>query len=164
MEVTPFVVVVDNREGLPYRFSEITADSGLPLLVRTDSRYLATGDYAIEGYESRFCIERKSHEDAYRSFTTERDLHVAKLERMAAMEWAAVVVECGWDGLIVPPAESRANPKSVFRSVLAWMTRYPTVHWVLAPDRAFAERITFRLLERCWKERQRGDDMAGRGS
>lgn len=159
IEVTPFTIAVDDREGLPYRFSEILSDSKVPLLVQTNEQRLATGDYSIVGLESEVAIERKSKEDAYRSFTAERRLHIQKLERMATMRFSAVVVECSWHELLFdPPYESRANPKSVFRSILAWMTRYPS-HWVLAPNRAFGERLTFRLLERYWKDRHDAADV-----
>jgi hypothetical protein len=51
-----------------------------------------------------------------------------------------------------PPARSELNPKTVYRSILAWQVRYPVIHWEMCPDRRFAEVTTFRLLERYLKE------------
>lgn len=51
-----------------------------------------------------------------------------------------------------PPLYSELNPKTVYRSILAWEVRYPVIHWQLCPDRRFAEVTTFRLLERFLKE------------
>jgi hypothetical protein len=45
----------------------------------------------------------------------------------------------------------------VFRSILAWTVRFPTIHWIPAGPRRLAEVTTFRLLERFLKEEfQRG--------
>jgi hypothetical protein len=53
-----------------------------------------------------------------------------------------------------PPVRSRLNPKTVYRSVIAWQMRYPRVVWWPCPGRAFAEVTTYRLLERFHKERE----------
>jgi len=42
---------------------------------------------------------------------------------------------------------SRLNPKTVVASIAAWSQRF-RVHFFTCPDREFAERFTYRLLER----------------
>ena len=36
----------------------------------------------------------------------------------------------------------------VVRSAIAWQQRHPRVHWWFVPGRDFAEKLTFRILER----------------
>lgn len=52
-----------------------------------------------------------------------------------------------------PPEFSSLNPKTVYRSVLAWQQRYPAVHWWFCVNRRHAEVTTFRVLERFWRDR-----------
>lgn len=61
---SPFVILVDDREGLPFAFANIKGDArdgNKPIAVRTEVRRLETGDYTIDGYADRIACERKSH-------------------------------------------------------------------------------------------------------
>jgi len=52
---SPFRVLVDTREQLPYTFAGLSTDSAQkyrPLRVRTLTSALSAGDYSIEGYGS----------------------------------------------------------------------------------------------------------------
>jgi ERCC4-type nuclease len=162
----PFVVAVDDREKLAYRFAGLHADARQhcrPLVVETVTRHLPTGDYTIDGEgENELCpwaemvaIERKSAEDLFCTLGQHRDRFERELERLAALDWAAVVVEAEWSELLrSPPIRSELNPKTVIRSVMAWQVRYPTLHWWFLPGRAVAEAVTYRLLEKFWREHQ----------
>ena len=164
--VSPFVVVVDSREKAPYGFASIHADAaqrqgGSPqvVLVRSVVRGLAAGDYTLEGHEPdtplSVAVERKSACDLFGTLGQARARFVSELQRLAACEFAAVVVEAEWSELLgSPPAHSRLNPKTVHRSVIAWQQRYPRVHWWFLPGRDAAEVTTYRILERFWKEQQ----------
>ena len=157
--VFPLTVLIDQREGLPYRFEGLNADADFgyrPLLVPTRTTHLRTGDYSLEGLENTIAIERKSLHDCYSTLGQQRERFVRELRRLQeGYAWAAVVVEAGWDEIIRrPPERSSLKSKTVFRSVLAWMQRFPRVHWVMAPDRRFAEVAVFRMLERFAKDRR----------
>ena len=153
--VCPFTVVIDTREQRPWDFRTFVADSkqkNRPLIIRTERNALKTGDYSIKGMEDRVTIERKSHSDAWGTFTRERDRFERELERMAEMEFAAIVIECDEESLLCNrPAESRANPKTIYRSLIAWEQRYG-VHVRFCPTVSWAERTCFRYLERFWKD------------
>ena len=139
-------IVIDTREQLPYDFLNIDPP---PATIR---KALASGDYSIEGYEDRVAVERKSKVDAYNSFGRGRRRFERELERLSTFEFAAVVIESEWRDLIRnPPARSRLNPKTIFVSVIAWSQRFG-VHFFTVPGRAFAEKLTFRLLERFYKD------------
>ena len=77
-----------------------------------------------------------------------------ELARLASFECAAVVIEAGWDEIPRrPPEWSKLAPKVVFRSILAWQQRYPTIHWWCVQRRRLAEVLTFRILSKYWGHR-----------
>ena len=155
----PWTVVVDSREQAPYHFHNFRADAiqkYRPLVVRTVVAGLASGDYSIEGFENRVAVERKSLADLYGTLGGGRERFERELQRLGEMEFAAVVIEAGWPAIIgSPPPQSKLLPKTVYRSVIAWQQEFPTVHWWACESRDFAERTTFRILERFWKREQR---------
>lgn len=148
----PVAVLRDTREQLGYAFGSLRADrdqGGGPLRVLVKTATLASGDYSLAGFQDRVAVERKSKADLFGTLGRGRDRFVRELERLAAFEFAAVVVEAEWSEVLNdPPPHSRVPPKTVFRSVLAWQQRYPRVHWLMLPGRAFAEAATFRVLQR----------------
>lgn len=159
--VFPIAVVIDTREQLHFSFQNIVADAKdgrLPVAVETVRLGLKAGDYSLAGCESRVAIERKSLEDLFNTLGQGRARFQRELDRLSApsYEFSAVVCEADWSMILAyPPERSQLRPKTVFRSVIAWQMRYPRLHWWMCPGRAFAEKVTFRLLERFWKERNK---------
>jgi ERCC4-type nuclease len=156
----PFTVLTDSREQHAYTFTNFwDGPIGGPKsrLIKVPTRRVAlpVGDYSIEGMEDLIILERKSKADLYQSISRARENFVGRLERMSrTYAFAAVVVEAGWDELLSdPPRHTQFSPKSLTRTILAWMTRYP-VHWLMQPSRAHAEAFTFRILERFHKDQQ----------
>jgi ERCC4-type nuclease len=153
--VLPFTIIIDTREKSPYAFSNIKADAsegGGIIVAKTKYDTLRTGDYSIVGHEDYITIERKSKEDAYQTFGTNRKRFERELQRMAEMKYAAVVIEDSWDGLLTrPPIHSKLNPKTVYRSIIAWSQRYG-VHFFPCPGKRFAENLTLRMLQRWYKD------------
>lgn len=155
----PFAVAIDTREQAPYSFAEIQAGSDKsyrPIVVETCRMTLQQGDYSIVGNESYVAVERKSKSDLYGTLSNGRDRFQRELERLAdCVKWSAILVECEWsDILFHPPEFSGLHPQSIVGSVLAWMQRYPTIHWLFLPGRQQAEVTCFKILERFWKEQQ----------
>jgi DNA excision repair protein ERCC-4 len=153
------VVVVDTREQHPYEFAAITADrcegDGF-LKIERQRATLSTGDYSLQGFETEIAVERKSLADLYHTLGQGRERFERELARLNDMKSARVVVEAEWSEIInAPPARSKLSPKSVYRSIIAWMERYPRVHWLPVPGRQFAEVTTFRVLQRFLRERER---------
>lgn len=171
--VNPFSVIVDSREQAGYSFRGFNTDASArggrrPLIIPTRVAGLETGDYSIEGYESRIAIERKSLDDLYGTLGYGRQRFERELERLAEMECAAVVIEASWPQILgTPPEHSRLSPKTVFRSVNAWEVKYPGIHWHAMGTKLLAEHKTFRLLERWWstvaktESRQSREQAAG---
>ena len=155
----PARIVIDTREQRPFAFASIRADARQgrrPVQVETIRRALAAGDYSIDGHESTIAVERKSVADLFGTLGKGRERFVRELDRLATYAVAAVVVEGEWsDVLLAPPDRSQLNPKTIYRSVIAWQQRYPRIHWWMVPGRAVAETTTFRILERFVKDRYR---------
>ncbi len=97
-------VVIDSKEQAPWRFS-----SGI-LCFR---RPLVTGDYSIESYESQICIERKSLNDLVKTVIHDWLRFSRQLRRMAAMDYAAIIVESSAGHLDEKKYEGDTNPNSV---------------------------------------------------
>ena len=157
----PFSIVIDSREQLPYTFNGLrsNADKGnLPLRVLTQRLALPTGDYAIFGHPGGAVVERKSKADLYSSISQHRENFEDRLERMCVRHFAAAIVveaELG-DVIANPPPHTQFNPKALFRTILAWMIRWPKVNWLFLPSRELAEAATFRFLEKYWEHCRAG--------
>jgi DNA excision repair protein ERCC-4 len=152
----PHTVLIDTREQAPYGFTGLRTDAKQgkkPLVIPTRRETLVSGDYTVGGFAERIAVERKSLEDFFGTLTRGRDRFERELDRLNAMEFAAVVVEANWLQILQhPPERSRLNPKSVYRSVIAWQQRFSRVHWWMLEGRRLGEVTTFRILERFLKE------------
>jgi ERCC4-type nuclease len=158
--VCPYTIVIDSREQRPFLFTGIRSDArcgGRVLAVPLVRRGLVSGDYSLEGYESRVACERKSLADLYSTLGQGRKRFQRELERLNKMDFAAVVVEASWETIVRdPPPRSKLRPKTVYRSVLAWGQRYPRVHWYMMGNRRLAEVTVLRILERFYRDNLHG--------
>lgn len=144
------IIVRDTREQAGYTFSYL---SPAPIIVDAT---LHTGDYSLRGYEDQLAIERKGLSDCFGTFGHGRKRFERELERMKTLQFAAVVIEGDWFTIFHrPPKFSKLKPKTIHASIIAWQQRYG-VHFFTCPDRNFAERTTYRMLERFYKDRQNG--------
>jgi ERCC4-type nuclease len=154
--VFPIPVIVDTREQRPFLFQNIAADKqdgGGQVLIQIERGTLKAGDYSLSNHELKIAIERKSKSDLFGTLGGGRKRFEAELARLMTYHVAAVVVESEWGEILTnPPSRTRMEPKTVFRSVLAWQQRFQTVHWWFMPDRHAAEVTTYRILERYVKE------------
>lgn len=156
------LIHVDNSEQLAYAFEDVP--SILPYVVERVS--LDTADYLVcrrrlgrlpASYPRSDCaiVERKSLADLYGTLGNGRERFVRELERMVEYGYRAIVIEATW-AMIMSPNQflkhpTQMNPRSVIASLLAWSQRY-NVHLFPFPDRAVAERMTFRILERWFRD------------
>ncbi len=152
----PFAVVIDTREQRPFEFKSLRSDAAQgkrPIVVPTVRGCLAAGDYSLNEPVGLVSIERKSLGDLFGTLAHGRARFERELDRLRDFARAYIVVEADWSQVFRdPPRHSDLNPKTVYRSVLAWQHRFPRVQWWFCPGRAFAEVTTFRILERAWKD------------
>lgn len=162
----PFAIAVDTREQLPWSFAGMTPHRAKPVRagqpIRTQvyavdcvPTTLNAGDYSIVGCEAEIAVERKSKGDLFGTIGQGRERFQRELERLNAMQFAAVIVECEWHEIFHnPPEHTQLSPKTISRSVFAWQQRFPRVHWHFWWDREHAMRAAWRVLERFWIEKQ----------
>ena len=139
-----FEISIDRREQAPWSFAGLE-HSGHALAVRRTWATLKTGDYSIVGLEDRVVVERKSLSDLYRSVGADRERFRREHERMALLDFAAVVVEAPWSRILEGYEHSRMAGESVRGTAIAWARRYG-VHWVACEGRRAAEEMTFWIL------------------
>ena len=146
----PFSIVVDSREQAPWHFTGIE-HKGKLVVPELIVRGLPSGDYAIDGHENEFAIERKSKADLYGSVIQGRDRFKREIERLNEMEFAAVVVEADDMEIGIAPFNSNVNPESVRGTIISWSIRYPAVHWFLCSGRRLAEVTAWKLMCKWWE-------------
>lgn len=128
-------IVIDNREQLPFTFNGYETIKGT----------LRTGDYSLVGFEDRVAVERKSKEDAYGCVGASRVRFVDCLQRLAELDRAAIVIECGLREFSTPPSRTRIDQRMAIGSFISWSCNYRIpVFW--CDNRAYAERVTVRFL------------------
>ncbi len=154
----PFVVVIDSREQRPWHFDRIRGDARYhhrKLEVPTVWGALKQGDYSIAGMEHLVAIERKSLADCFNSCGQGRARFQREHERLATLEFAAVVIEADWTEIRhSPPPHTQLKPKVVYRTAISWSVRYG-VQWWAMPSRDVAELTTFHLLHKFWEQHEK---------
>jgi ERCC4-type nuclease len=133
-------ILIDTREQTPWYFDEFE--------VETEVRGLKTGDYSVDGYEEKICVERKSVSDLVGTITRGRDRFQRELGRMQEMDFAAVVIEADWAEVIRwCLTHTEMNPKSLNNSMLTFQMRFPRCHWVFRPTRYTAMKTTYQIFD-----------------
>jgi ERCC4-type nuclease len=155
LKFTDFVILIDDREGLPYSFAGCDSKKRIVLTQRTR---LKTGDYSLKEFENEIFIERKSLDDLFFTLGQERERFEQEFERLNQAEYAAIIVEASLDEILNPTAthfdwRSKLNPNSVFGTIISWSIRYPKVHWFFGGNRSNSERITFDLIRKYFEEK-----------
>jgi len=146
MKPQPLRIIQDSREQAPFRFE------GFPAVVEVAG--LDAGDYSLAGFERRVAVERKSIQDLVGCLTGERPRFERELQRLKAMDAAAVVVEATADDLRAGHFRARLNPEAAWQSVLAFTQRY-RIPFFWSDSRADAEETTFHLLRHYQQDRMR---------
>jgi len=117
MKTTPTpqpIVLIDSRERTPLLFENLP----------TERATLPTGDYSVKGFESDFCIERKSVADLVQSATFERERFERELVRMRGYSFRRLLIVGTLADIEAHRYRSQTNPKSVIASVTAFEIRY----------------------------------------
>lgn len=141
----PLPIIQDQQEQTPFKFNWV-----VPRPIIT-VKHLKTGDYSLEGFEEQMTVERKTLIDLFGSLGNSRAREERKFKRMAKMKFAAFVIEADWHTIFrMPPIYSDMKPKSVYRTLISWSMKY-NVHVWACPNRAFAAKTTYAMLERFWK-------------
>lgn len=153
--ICPYEIVVDVQElnhGHPFLFENLyqrDSKGGGLVVPSITVRHLKTGDYTIDGMEDRISIERKAKADLFGTLGRGRARFERELERLSAMEFAAIVIECDWlDIMLFPPERSAVPSQSIEGSILGLAQDFPKVQWITSMHRRHAEFMTWWMLDR----------------
>lgn len=141
------IIIQDTREQKPFTFEEIKPRPEVEVAP------LKTGDYSLKGFENRMATERKMLIDLFGSLGKGRDRFEREFQRMADLEFAALIIEADWHTILRrPPVRSKMSPKSVYRTLVSWSVKYGVHIWA-CPNRAFAQKTTYLLLKKFWENK-----------
>jgi len=133
------VIAIDTREQKPYGFD--------PTRVSTVRCALPAGDYSLAGRETVVAIERKSLEDFVSTTIHARARFARELQRMAAYDFACVVVEASLEDVLAHRYRSAAHPNAVIGAALSIILDH-RVPVFFCGDRQHACRFVEDLLAR----------------
>ncbi|OGV63359.1 MAG: hypothetical protein A3K19_29145 [Lentisphaerae bacterium RIFOXYB12_FULL_65_16] len=137
------IVLVDNREQVPFRFTR------WPDII-TQPATLYAGDYSLPGLEGAVALERKSLADLVTCLAAERERFEHELSRLSGMDFAAVLVEGDFRDLAAGRYRSQLNPRAAVASVAAFSVRYVPI--LFGGDRDGAELMCVELLSKYARE------------
>ena len=132
-------ILVDTREQRPFNFEHERYD------VQIQPGTLTVGDYSLRGLEDKVAVERKSLPDLVQCLGRERERFERELQRGAALDAFAVVIEGSWSDLANGNFRSQLNPHAACQSVLAFMARY-RLPFLFAGSRPAAEYSVWGFL------------------
>ena len=132
-------VIVDSREQAPFAFEHDRYG------VQIQQGALTVGDYSLVGLTDKVAVERKELSDLVQCLGRERERFERELQRGAALDAFAVVVEDSWAELAAGQYRSKLNPHSACQSVLAFTARY-RIPFLFAGSRTGAEYVTWGFL------------------
>ena len=133
-------IVVDSREQAPF-----TSEHGKYTGSVAEVGALDTGDYSLGGLTDRVAGERKRLPYLVACLGRDRERFEREMQRAAALDAFAVVVEASWAELAGGQYRSQLNPHSACQSVLAFSCRY-RIPFMFAGSRAGAEYVTWGFL------------------
>ena len=76
-----------------------------------------------------------------------------ELERLSAMEYAAVVIEASLTDILMGTEFSKVHPMSAVVSLLSWSVKY-RLPFFFAENRRRCRSIVYHLLRKYWEQRQ----------
>ena len=127
------IFIIDSRERRPYKLE--------PCKVQA----LTTGDYSVAGLEDRIAIERKEIDDLIGCLTRDRERFTRELERGAAMDYFALLIEGTLQDLADGNYQSQMSVKSAVQSILAMSLKFRMPVWFVH-NRVHGRRVTESLL------------------
>lgn len=132
-------ILVDTREQRPFNFEHERYG------VQIQQGALTVGDYSLVGLTDKVAVERKELSDLVLCLGRERERFERELQRGAALDAFAVVVEASWADLAGGNFRSQLNPHAACQSTLAFMARY-RVPFLFAGSRPAAEYSVWGFL------------------
>ena len=139
-------VLIDSREQRPYTFFTWPE-------VSVEVVALPVGDYSLAGLSDRVALERKSLDDLAQTLTAGRERFAAECQRGRGLDLFGLVIEGTVDDVLRGRYQSRANPKSIAQTLIAWSIRFDFTVW-FAGNRQNGELMVYSILSKYLREAQ----------
>lgn len=131
-------ILIDTREQTPWSFP--------PELVKATRATLPAGDYALEGDQYNFAIERKSLDDFVGTITSGWDRFCAELAIMQSFSDKVVIVEGSFSEIIYHKYNHPSVPPKFVIRRIAELT-LAEVHVLFADDPISAAGLAWKIFE-----------------
>lgn len=138
-----FAIALDTREQVV---------GPIPMTVPIVVGKLPFGDLSVPGFEQRIAIDRKQLGDFIGCVTRERDRFTRLLERLAGLDFAAVVVEASFADVRARKYRAQVDPSFVVGAAARITTQYGVPVFFCGSLEASTD-FAVRLL-RCWWKRR----------
>ena len=106
--------IIDTREQEPFCFSRFSR-----WFESIEHRALPLGDYSVAGMEDSCVVERKNLSDLIQSFTSGREVFIARLRRMSEVPNRLLVITAALSEVKSRYAHSPADPNRITQSLIA---------------------------------------------
>jgi len=140
-------IIIDTREQQPWLF--VTKSANII------SRKLDTGDYSIDGWEDKFCIERKKSVSELAKNIVE-DRFERELERMSEFLYPFILLEFDYNDIAMYPegsnlpkrVKSKIRIKEPFikKRLCEIQIKY-NIHIIFCTNVVYAENIAYGLMK-----------------
>lgn len=134
-------IIADTREQEPFTFEHERYGG-----VVVSREKLDTGDYSLPGLTDKVAVERKSLPDLIACLSHERERFERELQRAAALDAFAVVIEASRQDVVAHNYRSKMLPHAILKSILAFSVRY-SAKFFFSGSRSGAEYDCYGFLE-----------------
>lgn len=144
IEPSQVTAIRDNREKADIDLAPLNVVQGT----------LATGDFSVVGLEHVIAVERKSLQDLIMCVGRERERFDREMQRLAAYQVRALVIETDWATIELKRYRGEIHPNAVLGSLLGWMAQGIPVVMTGTNERAgrFISRMLFTAARRRYTE------------
>lgn len=116
-EINKFIILVDTREQIPFRFPN------------TKSQALPYGDYSVEyngkSYHDKIVIERKGGIGELYAFSgSERDRFCRELEKMKDVKYKYILIEADFLDIVNKQPYGKLPSSTVYSTILSFAIKY----------------------------------------
>jgi ERCC4-type nuclease len=140
-----FILKIDSREQYPLFGNVRTNPTGLAIIRDT----VPVGDYTVHGMEELVAIERKGVSDFFTYIGKDADKTLAKLDKLKAMKFKAIVIEADEDDLYYPSIPTTLTKEHVRGRLVSFRVKYG-IHVYISRDRADLERFVVDHLVKAY--------------
>jgi len=147
MSINPPTILIDSREQLRWKFTDIN----------TETVALQTGDYSVRGMEHLVTIERKSLSDLFGTLSLAKgnqdhwNRFRRELERMRDYKYKFLVIESIPSRIWKGTRYSKMSPSSIMSQLVSISIEFD-IHILFTENRTQSQNYVKRIVEKLWRK------------